>query len=107
MGYGCPLNLALEEEGVVTDCSVKTLEPENVAEINIRDYDIPSNIIMKSGWLVDVFADLDTSAEALHITVAPTHPFFRLATRGSGGSTQVDCPRESAVVESFTCSHLM
>ena len=58
---------------------------------------------MQSDWLAEVFNDLDTTSETLDITISPVKPFFRIATRGQGGTTQVDCPKNSDVVESFTC----
>jgi|AntRauTorckE5430_2_1112549.scaffolds.fasta_scaffold85355_1 hypothetical protein len=35
-GYGSPLVLMLEELGVVTDCSIRTMEPDEPVEIDIR-----------------------------------------------------------------------
>jgi len=47
-GYGSPLVLMLEDGGVLTDCSIRTMEPEEPLHIDIRSTEIPSNIIMKS-----------------------------------------------------------
>lgn len=98
---------SLEENGVITECSIKTLEAAVLPEINIRDAEIPSNIIMKSDWLAEVFSDLDTSSDALDLTISPVKPYFRITTRGQGGTTQIDCPKDSDVVESFTCGQTM
>ena len=54
-GYGSPLVMMLEEGGVVTDCNIRTMEADEPAEIDIRATEIPSNIIMKSHWLADVY----------------------------------------------------
>jgi hypothetical protein len=45
--YGSPLVLALEDEGVLTDCTIRTSEPAEPLGIDIRETEIPGNIIMK------------------------------------------------------------
>ena len=85
-GYGHPLTLVLEEGGIVTDCSIRTLEPEQPNEIDIRATEIPSNIIMKSQWLAEVFSELDVSSEVIKIHISPDKPYFRITTDGDAGS---------------------
>ena len=102
-GYGTPLVMMLEEGGVVTDCSIRTMEPDEPNEIDIRSTEIPSNIIMKSHWLAEVFAELDQSSEHMKIHLSPDQPYFRISTDGDAGTSQVECPKESDVVESFSC----
>ena len=62
---------------------------------------------MKSQWLADVFGELDMTSDVLQIHISPDKPYFRLTTDGDAGTTQVDCPKESDVVESFTCSRTL
>ena len=50
---------------------------------------IPSNIIMKSQWLAEVFAELDMTSDVLKILISPDKPYFRLTTDGDAGTTQV------------------
>lgn len=106
-GYGQPLTIILEEGGVVTDCSIKTMEPDKQTEIDIRATEIPSNIIMKSSWLADVFAELDMTSELLEIHISPGRPYFRLSTTSQSGVTMIECPKDSDVVESFQCSQTL
>lgn len=40
---------SLEDNGVITDCSIKTLEPEALPDMNISNAQVPCNIIMKVG----------------------------------------------------------
>lgn len=106
-GYGCPLVLLLEDEGVITDCSINTSEPEDPLNIDIRSTEIPSNIIMKSQWLAEVFNDLDMTSDSVEIMISPDNPYFRISTRGNAGSSQVDCPKDSDLIEAFTCSEIL
>lgn len=39
--------------------------------------------------------------------ISPDQPYFRLATAGDTGSWQVDCPRDSDVVENFQCEETL
>ena len=60
----------------------------------------------QSEWLAQVFADLDQTSATLQIHISPDQPYFRLTTSGDSGTTQIDCPKDSNVVESFTCRQL-
>eukprot|EP01147_Barroeca_monosierra_P002839 gene2839-5677_t len=102
-GYGSSLNLLLEEHGVITDCSIRTQEPDEFADIDIRTATIPTNVIMKSDWLAEVFSDLDTSSDIIEFFLSPNAPHFRLSTFGVAGSSQIDCTKTSDKVESFQC----
>ncbi len=53
-----------------------------------------------------MFADLDATSETLQIQISPDQPYFRLTTRGEAGTTQIECPRDSGVVEAFACSQV-
>jgi hypothetical protein len=43
----------------------------------------------QSRWLTDVFQQMDTSSDTLQFTIAPTAPYFRLATQGLTGTSEV------------------
>ncbi|XP_033123280.1 cell cycle checkpoint protein RAD1-like isoform X2 [Anneissia japonica] len=49
-GYGSPLLLMLEENGVLTDCSIKTLEPDETLDFNFTSANVINKIIMKSDF---------------------------------------------------------
>jgi hypothetical protein len=51
----------------------------------------------------EVFSELDPTSEHLKIQISPDKPYFRLSTDGDAGTSQVECPRDSDVVESFSC----
>lgn len=103
-GYGCPLLLILEEEGVLTDCSIKTLEPDEVLDFNFCSTNVINKIIMKSECLKEAFSELDMTSDVLQIMLSPDPPYFRLSTFGNAGSTHSDFPKDSDMVESFLCT---
>lgn len=103
-GYGCPLVLVLEEEGVLTDCSIKTLEPDEVLDFNFCSTNVINKIIMKSECLKEAFSELDMTSDILQFLMSPDPPHFRLSTFGNAGSTHSDFPKESDMMESFQCT---
>nr|CAD7588304.1 unnamed protein product [Timema genevievae] len=78
-GYGHPLTLLLEEDGVITDCNIRTLEPENPVEFTFNaDSDI-NKVIIKSEPLKEIFNDLDPTSCVLQYL---TYNSQRRATQG-------------------------
>jgi len=104
-GYGHPLLLMLEENDVLTDCGLRTIEVEQTdyPVFNLRATEIFTKIIIKSESLRDAFNELDWSNSTVILKVSPSAPNFRLSTSGTGASCQVDYFQESEVFESFEC----
>lgn len=102
--YGSPLDMILEENGVVTTCSLTTYEPEDLADIDLDVDPVPNKLIMRSEWLADAMAELDgNGGDILTIRQSPTRPFFRLSVKGLLGSAQMDYPNDRSVIETFNC----
>nr|CAD7462026.1 unnamed protein product [Timema tahoe] len=103
-GYGHPLTLLLEEDGVITDCNIRTLEPENPVEFNFNaDSDI-NKVIIKSEPLKEIFNDLDPTSGVLQIILSSDPPHLQFSTEGNAGDTQVNIPSHSEIFESFECN---
>lgn len=103
-GYGHPLILMLEEAGVLTDCSIRTQEPDETLDFNFSSVNVTNKIIMKSECLKEAFSELDMTSEVLEILMSPDVPHFRLSTFGNMGSAHSDFPKDSDMVESFQCT---
>ncbi|XP_025091169.1 cell cycle checkpoint protein RAD1-like [Pomacea canaliculata] len=103
-GYGSPLVLVLEEDGVLTDCSLKTLDPDEVLDFDFCSTNVINKIIMKSECLKEVFNELDVTSEVLQILMSPDAPYLQLSTFGSAGSTHSSFLKESDMVEAFQCT---
>uniref|UniRef100_A0A2K5I818 Uncharacterized protein n=1 Tax=Colobus angolensis palliatus TaxID=336983 RepID=A0A2K5I818_COLAP len=88
--YGYPLMLFLEEGGVVAVCKINTQEPEGTW-----------TLISTSEGLHEAFSELDMTSEVLQITMSPDKPCFRLSTFGNVGSSHLDCPKDSDLMEAF------
>jgi len=102
-GYGHPLVLLLEDQGVVTDCQIKTKEAEECLDFNFTNSKIISKIIINSEHLKDVFSELDTSSEYIEFLISPKDPKFQMRTTGPAGDCLVSVPSSSAMIELFKC----
>lgn len=103
-GYGSPLTLTLEEDNIVTHCSVKTQESEEALDFEFCAANVVNKIIMRADCLRDAFNELDHDSDTLRITMSPDPPYFRLTTSGYLGQTDNDIHKDSDMVESFQCS---
>uniref|UniRef100_F6XMX2 Cell cycle checkpoint protein RAD1 n=1 Tax=Ciona intestinalis TaxID=7719 RepID=F6XMX2_CIOIN len=106
-GYGTPLVLMLEEDGAVTDCSIRTMEAEETLDFEFTAANVVNKIIMKADCLREAFNEMDASSEVLQITMSPDPPHFRLATFGLLGQSHQDIPKNSDMVEYFECNETL
>ncbi|KAJ5089399.1 hypothetical protein N7532_008083 [Penicillium argentinense] len=84
--HGAPLSIAITEAGVKTTCELVTYEPEdNETDIPLQRDAIIMKIIMRSAWLHNAIAELDSSAPTIlkMSACATREPYFALA--GAGG----------------------
>ena len=104
-GYGTPLVLALEEDGAVTDCSIKTNEPDEILDFEFASSNVINKVIVIAECLKQAFNDLDTtSSDNLEIFMSPDQPYFRLSTSGDQGDSHHDIPKDSDMVDFFECT---
>lgn len=103
-GYGHPLMLFLEEGGVMTMCKINTQEPEETLDFDFCSTNVVNKIILQSEGLKEAFSELDMTSDILQITMSPTKPYFRLSTFGNAGSTHLDYPKDSDLIEAFHCT---
>ncbi|KAJ5544805.1 hypothetical protein N7535_006807 [Penicillium sp. DV-2018c] len=85
-GHGAPLSITLTEAGVKTTCELVTYEPdENEGDIPLQRDAIVMKIIMRSAWLHNAIAELDSSSPTiLKLSAsAKSEPYFALS--GAGG----------------------
>lgn len=102
-GHGEPLELVLEEGGVVTECHIKTMDADEILDFNFTSLGVQNKIIMKSECLRDAFNDLDSSSQVIEVLLSPDEPWFRLSTFGQAGRTVNEYPKDSDMMESFEC----
>lgn len=98
---GYPLEISLEEGGVITKCSIRTLENERLTGFNFRAFAICGKVIMASAALREAITELDGFDN--NVRVAIGNMTLHLAALGSVGSCEVDFPADSESIETFEC----
>jgi len=83
--HGSPLSITISEFGVKTTCELVTYEPEDETDIPLQRDAIIMKIIMRSAWLHNAIAELDSSTPTvLKLSACATRePYFELS--GAGG----------------------
>lgn len=119
---------SLEEEGIITDCSLKTMGDCDILDFEIVNSEVVCRVILRAPDFKDVLVDLDSSSDFVEFFLSPEDPYFRITTEGLAGKfevkkslysvvrkkklnvtsfrlfLQVDIPKDSKIVESFDCS---
>lgn len=101
-GEGHPLILILEEEGVMTNCSIKTLEPDTALNFEFDNDAVVNKLIIKSECLKEIFSELDQSSEVIQMEISSNKPHFRISTFGNTGTYHWDIPKDSEMMEQFS-----
>ncbi|KAJ5809889.1 Rad1/Rec1/Rad17 [Penicillium pulvis] len=86
LSHGAPFSIAIAEAGVQTTCELVTYEPDaDESDIPLQRDAIIMKIIMRSAWLYNSIAELDSSAPTILKLSASSKqkPFFALS--GAGG----------------------
>ncbi|RUS30811.1 cell cycle checkpoint protein RAD1-like protein [Jimgerdemannia flammicorona] len=108
MGWYCGIcrfgHVRLEDSGVITLCKITTFEPEPELDFDFNSTPSVQRVIMKSEWLRDAFNELDSTSDRVTFLISPERPFFRLSSFGVAGSTEMDYPKDTDVLESFYCT---
>ena len=94
----------MEEDGVITNCTIKTLTAEEILDFNFDHSNVLNKVILRSESLKEVMNDLDMSSDIVEIFLSPDAPYFRFVTVGDAGETQADIPKDCDIIDSFQCS---
>ncbi|XP_015515788.1 cell cycle checkpoint protein RAD1 [Neodiprion pinetum] len=103
-GVGYPVTVLIEENGIVTDCSLKTQEPDELLDFNLAQDNVLNKVLLKTDLLKDVLSELDPTCDVIELLLSPEPPYLRISTDGIAGECQVEVPRDSNLIESFQCS---
>lgn len=105
-GYGHPLRLFLEEDGVITDASIKTQETDETLDFNFSRSTILVKVIIISDYLKEIFNEIDNTSELIEFHICPTKKIFRLTTFGNCGDFSIDIPAHSDMISHFHVERL-
>ncbi|XP_011868107.1 PREDICTED: cell cycle checkpoint protein RAD1-like isoform X2 [Vollenhovia emeryi] len=103
-GTGYPVSIIIEEDGVITDCSLKTLEIDALLDFHLDPENVVNKVVLQTELLKDIVAELDPTSELVEFHLSPKKPFFRISTEGLGGICHVDLPHDSDLIDTFQCT---
>ncbi|XP_071559205.1 cell cycle checkpoint protein RAD1 [Temnothorax nylanderi] len=103
-GTGYPVSVIIEEDGVITDCSLKTLEVDALLDFHLEAGNVVNKVVLRTELLKDVMAELDPTSELVELRLSPEEPYFRISTEGLGGICHIDLPRDSDLIDTFQCT---
>lgn len=94
-----PLQLILEENGVVTECNLSTDHPFELLDLNFGNVSTLCHFVMKPEGLKDIFNDLDMNNMTLEVAIFPEKQILRFISIGVLGHSQIDISNHPDMVE--------
>ncbi|XP_012063913.1 PREDICTED: cell cycle checkpoint protein RAD1-like [Atta cephalotes] len=103
-GTGYPLSIIIEEDGIITDCSLKTLEVEELLDFHLDTENIVNKVVLQTELLKAVMAELDPTSQLVELCLSPEKPFFRISLEGIGSVCHIDLPHDNDLIDTFQCT---
>lgn len=105
-GLGEDIFLILENKGVITECSVRTLEGAKPTDFSFRSSAILNQVGLSSKLLRECLQELDIpGASTMEVVMAPSSPHLSFKVTGNSVTCSVDFPNDesSEVFDQFDC----
>lgn len=61
------MSVLIEEDGILTDCSLKTLEPDDLIDFNIEPSNVLNKVILNTEILRDIWSELDPTTDVIAV----------------------------------------
>lgn len=61
------MTVLIEFEGIITDCSLKTQEPDELLDFNLEVDNVVNKVVMHTNLLKDVLAELDHTSDTMEV----------------------------------------
>ncbi|GAU90093.1 hypothetical protein RvY_02562 [Ramazzottius varieornatus] len=103
-GEGHALKIQIEESGFHTDCEIKTINVDELVEVDFRHEDRLCRVICKSDCMRDAFQSiLFWPSTAVTIKMSNRAPYFTLETVSDQGTSAATISKDSDYIENFEC----
>ncbi|XP_076224856.1 cell cycle checkpoint protein RAD1 isoform X1 [Nomia melanderi] len=103
-GTGYPVTVLIEEDGIITDCSLKTQEPDELLDFHLEPENVLNKVVLQTELLKDILSELDPTSDLIELLLSPSAPYFRISTAGLAGICHVELPHDGDLVDSFQCA---
>lgn len=61
------MSIIIEEDGVITDCSLKTLEIDTLLDFHLEAENTVNKVVLQTELLKDIIAELDSTSELVEV----------------------------------------
>ncbi|XP_059478782.1 cell cycle checkpoint protein RAD1-like [Neocloeon triangulifer] len=102
-GHGNPVQLLLEEEDVLTDCSIRTMEVDELSNFEFTSDNVINKIILRSEPLKEILNSVDPSTDSIELVLLSSEPVVKIKTLGYMGECEIVFNKESDMIELFQC----
>ncbi|CAK9804392.1 Cell cycle checkpoint protein RAD1, partial [Anthophora quadrimaculata] len=103
-GNGYPVTVLIEEDGVITDCSLKTQDPDELLDFHLEPENVMNKVVLQTELLKDILSELDPTSDFIELLLSPSPPFFRISTAGLAGICHVELPHDGDLIDNFQCT---
>ncbi|XP_033302366.1 cell cycle checkpoint protein RAD1-like isoform X2 [Bombus bifarius] len=103
-GNGHPVTVLIEEDGIITDCSLKTQEPDELLDFHLEPENVLNKVVLQTELLKDILSELDSTSDFIELFLSPAPPFFRISTTGLAGICHIELPHDGELVDNFQCT---
>nr|XP_012138206.1 PREDICTED: cell cycle checkpoint protein RAD1 isoform X3 [Megachile rotundata] len=90
-GTGHPVSILIEEDGVITDCSLKTQDPDELLDFCLEPENVLNKVVLQTELLKDILSELDPTSDM--IEVEP----------GIAGICHIELPHDGDLIDNFQC----
>lgn len=66
-GTGYPVSVIIEEDGLITDCSLKTLDVDTLLDFHLESENVTNKVILKTELLKDIIGELDQTSDVVEV----------------------------------------
>lgn len=66
---GNPVTVLIEEDGIITECSLKTQEPDELLDFHMEPDNVLNQVILHTELLRDIWSELDISADFIQVII--------------------------------------
>ncbi|XP_076675991.1 cell cycle checkpoint protein RAD1 isoform X1 [Andrena cerasifolii] len=103
-GAGDPVTVLIEEDGIITDCSLKTQDPDELLDFHLEAENVLNKVVLQTELLKDILSELDPTSDLIELLLSPSAPFFRISTAGLAGICHVELPHDGDLIDNFQCT---
>lgn len=72
------MSILIEENGIITDCSLKTQNPEELLDFHLEPENVLNKVVLQTELLKDILYELDSTSEVIEVTLNDYTRWFGL-----------------------------